>query len=218
VKLCGASQLEGRGGGIYLNLPEGSMNGFHFGPVAFSENFARFGKNIYLEAWNLRSSAVRSKFNFSLGDDDDAFAGSDPHIFIVGINEANLLNMWDYMSSTIYVNWMNGTDRFVCGADTSPCKSVVFGLTRLEGVNRWIVLQGSGGVRGVVDVSGISMKSSSSQATSEIVYNPTDLQHKDGGLLTTHQSSSLSLLVFIHPAAHNQSQLISSSNVHFLVV
>jgi hypothetical protein len=129
---CEVCGRDGRGGGLFISLDERYVNGYQLTNIDFSANEALFGKDVYLQAPNLRMSATRSRFSFALVDSEVHMNGCDGDEFVLGINEANLLDLWAFTASSVFVSESEGIDRLVCGAEQSPCKTIDFGMTRLE--------------------------------------------------------------------------------------
>ncbi|KAH7821633.1 uncharacterized protein MONOS_7290 [Monocercomonoides exilis] len=130
---CEVNQINGRGGGIYLDL-KGSTNKYLFSGITFSGNEAFEGKDMFVRSADLNASIIPSLFDFEYFGEDELpkvdLKGRDETLFMSA--SADLLYfLVKFSSSTISVG-SAGIDFIGCGKAETPCHSLWRGVNNLE--------------------------------------------------------------------------------------
>ncbi|KAH7830903.1 uncharacterized protein MONOS_7234 [Monocercomonoides exilis] len=130
---CGVNAVNGRGGGIYLDLKE-NVNVFLFSDLTFSRNEAFEGKDMFVRSADLNASIIPSLFDFEyFGADGETkvdLKGRDETHF-VSVSADLLYFLVKYSSSTISVG-SAGIDFIGCGKAETPCHSLWRGINNLQ--------------------------------------------------------------------------------------
>ncbi|KAH7814905.1 uncharacterized protein MONOS_16574 [Monocercomonoides exilis] len=132
---CEVNQINGRGGGIYLDLRE-NVNVYLFSDLTFSGNEAFEGKDMFVRSADLNASIIPSLFDFEyFGADGETkvdLKGRDETHFMSA--SADLLYfLVKYSSSTISVG-SAGIDFIWCEKAETPCHSLWWGINNLQAI------------------------------------------------------------------------------------
>ncbi|KAH7830654.1 uncharacterized protein MONOS_14774 [Monocercomonoides exilis] len=130
---CGVNAVNGRGGGIYLDLKE-NVNAYLFSDLTFSGNEAFEGKDMFVRSADLNASIIPSLFDFEyFGADGEIkidMKGRDETHF-VSVSADLLYFLVKYSSSTISVG-LAGIDFIGCGKAEIPCRTLQWGMNNLQ--------------------------------------------------------------------------------------
>ncbi|KAH7832163.1 uncharacterized protein MONOS_955 [Monocercomonoides exilis] len=117
---------KGKGGGIYLFLDEKDAD-WEIGPVmTFTENDARWGKNIFIVSEDLNIS-MNATHRISFYDRD---ADEHENQIMMGYDQfdpSDAIDLYLYYSAfpeTVHLDNDLGSDRHICGREEFPCKTL----------------------------------------------------------------------------------------------
>ncbi|KAH7825142.1 uncharacterized protein MONOS_1483 [Monocercomonoides exilis] len=162
---CGVNAVNGKGGGIYLDLKE-NVNAYLFSGLTFSRNEAFEGKDMFVRSADLNASIIPSLFDFEyFGADGEIkvdMKGRDETHF-VSVSADLLYFLVKYSSSTISVG-SDGMDFIGCGKAEIPCHSLLKGMQQISGeaLAKLILITKSTEVTNTFSLSNFTIRSSSS--------------------------------------------------------
>ncbi|KAH7832034.1 uncharacterized protein MONOS_411 [Monocercomonoides exilis] len=152
----------GFGGGMALKLINDYSSFVISSPVfaVDKSNVARYGNDLFVEAFNLTKSITNTSLPFVSEHLNDislnsmrGFDGSDT------MNAIPLIYFWRAFGSELFV-WSEGKDVCICGLSDYPCLSIDYSLKRMvEGNERIISVIGKAILQKSVDVSELSIRS-----------------------------------------------------------
>ncbi|KAH7815693.1 uncharacterized protein MONOS_121 [Monocercomonoides exilis] len=132
---CEVNAVNGKGGGIYLDLKE-NVNAYLFSDLTFSGNDAFEGKDMFVRSADLNASIIPSLFDFEyFGADGETkvdLKGRDKTHF-VSVSADLLYFLVKYSSSMISVG-SAGIDFIGCGKAETPCHSLWRGINNLQAI------------------------------------------------------------------------------------
>ncbi|KAH7826397.1 uncharacterized protein MONOS_12916 [Monocercomonoides exilis] len=201
----------GCGGGMWLGI-EGERYGFDVRGVRFEENRARSGKDVYVVCDDLRRVVNGSSFSFSgeISERENSLIGKDGQKFV---NEVDLIVFIDgYSSSIIEVGREAGDNGMWCGMENCPCRSVDYGIERLDGEGeKKIVISGSTSIEKVRDVSGVRIEGKDNKKKKVVVEK--GIEGEGGSVLDSNGLSVFVNVGFELPGSFEQRRevVISSS-------
>ncbi|KAH7816968.1 uncharacterized protein MONOS_9739 [Monocercomonoides exilis] len=166
-----ANLSNGRGGALLLNLLPPFVGSYLLSSPTFKFNSAKCGRDVFVYATRLSTGAVMSWFDFSFFDGYDqknALYGADA----LDSKDVNLFDLWEQKSSVVVIA-DDGIDSKLCGTTSIPCKSFSDALSRLEGDDKYIQIDGKCYITSSNDVSGTTIQphnedSSQSPGTKQI--------------------------------------------------
>eukprot|EP00770_Monocercomonoides_exilis_P001676 MONOS_1665.1-p1 / transcript=MONOS_1665.1 / gene=MONOS_1665 / organism=Monocercomonoides_exilis_PA203 / gene_product=unspecified product / transcript_product=unspecified product / location=Mono_scaffold00030:195630-203557(+) / protein_length=2478 / sequence_SO=supercontig / SO=protein_coding / is_pseudo=false len=163
TRKCECSKENGKGGWMFMDCSLSSVeHPFLFNNVSFLVNNATFGKNMFIESFNLNTTVTLETFLFAmdeLKDDGNLLVGSDD-VF----EKADLFRfLVEYLNESIYVS-SKGHDVMRCGSIEDPCMTMWKGLKHIiaEGDRRekMIVVINRVLFQDSYDLSGFALESS----------------------------------------------------------
>ncbi|KAH7825272.1 uncharacterized protein MONOS_5934 [Monocercomonoides exilis] len=128
-----AHPVNGKGGGIYLHLLNGSTMDYLFSNMFFSNNSAEEGNNIYIYSEDLEKTIIEEKFDFDYNDstyDEHSFVGRDDNEYQDDIDIRFFFR--DFKNRVIYCQFEGRVDSQICGKKKDPCKTMTHGYTHLD--------------------------------------------------------------------------------------
>eukprot|EP00770_Monocercomonoides_exilis_P011746 MONOS_11690.1-p1 / transcript=MONOS_11690.1 / gene=MONOS_11690 / organism=Monocercomonoides_exilis_PA203 / gene_product=unspecified product / transcript_product=unspecified product / location=Mono_scaffold00602:2605-10432(-) / protein_length=2565 / sequence_SO=supercontig / SO=protein_coding / is_pseudo=false len=130
TRKCECSKENGKGGWMFMDCSLSSVeHPFLFNNVSFLVNNATFGKNMFIESFNLNTTVTLETFLFAmdeLKDDGNLLVGSDD-VF----EKADLFRfLVEYLNESIYVS-SKGHDVMRCGSIEDPCMTMWKGLKHI---------------------------------------------------------------------------------------
>lgn len=183
---CCVSELKGKGRGIYLYLDSSSDDNYLIKNPLFKDNKARYGKNIYIHAYNLTKSVKQDNFDFEWSDEleilNNSLIGSDQNLF--KDNYCDLPELWSYKNHTVFVamEYLNGNDSLNCGGKDSPCLTIEMGFKHLEGNNLFLKFIREFTLNHEVTINSTTLTSSESDEYS--IFN-VNIEEKESNLNST---------------------------------
>ncbi|KAH7830809.1 uncharacterized protein MONOS_11616 [Monocercomonoides exilis] len=191
ILLCSVSTLSGRGGGIFLHLLSEANCNYQFTNIFFSENAAKYGKDIFFSCVDLNKSVSSSRFEALIGDEMGAaieMEGMDELVF----NEAPIdlfLFLIQRKAGEIIISDL-AFDILGCGTEEYPCNSFWRGYMNINFMlsKKTLNIMQSTKVTDAFDLSGFTVRSSDGFSYCSIFVDST--------ISSSLPSSSSSLAVF----------------------
>ncbi|KAH7819309.1 uncharacterized protein MONOS_14879 [Monocercomonoides exilis] len=124
LEQCKVNKTEGKGGGIYLDIAENSINNFSFNLLKFGANEAGYGNDIFVRSNDLCESVTVErfqKFNMENGSVLSLF-GEEPSPFFEEPIDLLTHFLVQRKDSSIFVDHL-GKDSIGCGDELYPCQS-----------------------------------------------------------------------------------------------
>ncbi|KAH7827135.1 uncharacterized protein MONOS_12631 [Monocercomonoides exilis] len=188
----------GFGGGMALKLIDGDSSFVISLPVfeADKPNVAKYGNDLFVEAFNLTKSITNTSLPFvseNLADFSlNSMRGFD------GIDTTNaipLVYFWLELGSEIFIGG-DGKDMSACGFSDYPCLSIDYSLSRLSGGSeRNITIIGKGILQKSVELSDISIKSDDTNKCS--VECRSSLEGAEGAAMKIQGITNFELINFV---------------------
>ncbi|KAH7827262.1 uncharacterized protein MONOS_17300 [Monocercomonoides exilis] len=138
--LCSCeTATKGRGGVLFLHCVNNDAN-FLVNNTFFTANNAKYGRNMFISCPSLEDAIKKEKFLVSFEQDvfdpDNTFFGNDT----TGNYDdpTDVLYFIRYISFSVYIDGRSeseggiGRDWFLCGNETSPCKTIIYASYHLE--------------------------------------------------------------------------------------
>ncbi|KAH7819038.1 uncharacterized protein MONOS_10539 [Monocercomonoides exilis] len=130
----GMNENTGKGGGVYLLLPEGTSSDCLFGDITFISNSAELGKDMFLVCDNLNVTVTTTTFQMKLinetGERVAEMMGYDRNYFCESVHDLYLF-LVQYHSPTVQVS-PSGYDMTGCGNEHYPCSSFWRGFRNIQ--------------------------------------------------------------------------------------
>ncbi|KAH7820495.1 uncharacterized protein MONOS_330 [Monocercomonoides exilis] len=205
VVKCKVNEESGRGGGMYVQLEDGSGNDYKFNLEKMENNGGFKGRDIYLSAEDLKSAALRNKFDFGIWEESydrvNALYGEDR---LREERDVDLFALWEYTGSDVYIG-QSGKDIDYCGAHDDPCKSVNYGTKHLKGGDKRLVIIDEGEFTDEFSAEDVSMEG---ESTTEMKGVNVVLEEKAGatkGGMTSKGISKVEWIRFkVGPTIHHE--------------
>ncbi|KAH7825991.1 uncharacterized protein MONOS_4562 [Monocercomonoides exilis] len=192
----------GFGGGMALKLIDGLSSFVISSPVFVEDkpNVAKYGNDLFVEAFNLTKSITNTSLPFVSGHLSDisldsmrGFDGNDTE------NAIPLIYFWRAIGSGIFIR-DDGKDVCICGFSDYPCLSIDYSQTRLtEGNERIISVIGKGILQKSVDVSGFSISSNNTDMCSLECLS--SLEGAEGAAMKISGITNFELINFVIPSS-----------------
>ncbi|KAH7823127.1 uncharacterized protein MONOS_14883 [Monocercomonoides exilis] len=171
-----ASELAGKGGGVFLLLKDISSD-YKITGCSFESNKAKYGRDIYIQAPNLNSCVTFEKFGNLLTpttDIENMMYGCNSSSVDQHVNLISLMSMRLAIVSVKNADSDYGNDWFRCGNESYPCLTVEYGIDKIldsTAENKELSIITQAVISKPVDLSSISILSSSSSALSILSFN-----------------------------------------------
>eukprot|EP00770_Monocercomonoides_exilis_P016002 MONOS_15953.1-p1 / transcript=MONOS_15953.1 / gene=MONOS_15953 / organism=Monocercomonoides_exilis_PA203 / gene_product=unspecified product / transcript_product=unspecified product / location=Mono_scaffold01424:4-6546(-) / protein_length=2080 / sequence_SO=supercontig / SO=protein_coding / is_pseudo=false len=192
----------GFGGGMALKLIDDGSSFVILSPVfeADKPNVAKYGNDLFVEAFNLTKSITNTSLPFVSGHLADVslnsmrgFDGSDT------MNAIPLMYFWLAISSEIFIG-SEGRDTRACGFSDYPCLSIDYSLDRLPGGSeKNITIIGKGILQKSVELCGISIKSDVTNKCSLECHS--SLEGAEGAAMKISGITNFELIKFVIPSS-----------------
>ncbi|KAH7826070.1 uncharacterized protein MONOS_9514 [Monocercomonoides exilis] len=199
---AGEEEKTGFGGGMALKLIDDHSSFVISSPIFDKDkpNVAKYGNDLFVEAFNLTKSITNTSLPFvseNLSDISlDSMRGFDGNDTT---NAIPLVYFWVALGSEIFVGG-DGRDMGACGFSDYPCLSIDYSLERiLEGNERNFNIIGKGILKKCVDVSGISVKSDNEEVCSLECLS--SLEGAEGAAMKIQGVTNFELIMFAIPSS-----------------
>ncbi|KAH7815449.1 uncharacterized protein MONOS_5695 [Monocercomonoides exilis] len=204
--------LNGVGGGVFLQLDQSErIASYLFQSVAFSNNQATLGSDVYLDGAYFDSTVVESSWigSYSLHQIDNLW-GIDRTLTPEQNASTSLLYYLYKPSEVIYMSSLF-ENHIRCGHLQLPCKSLEYSLKHSLPSKQTIKIQDQGSLQDIAAINGASCAVSGLSSTAR-------LNISDKGCITNYvlgssdeQSIAFSEIEFLLPSTSSVSSIISSN-------
>ncbi|KAH7817398.1 uncharacterized protein MONOS_14355 [Monocercomonoides exilis] len=207
----GIADCTGRGGGVFLSLPEGANNDFLFENITFRSNSAECGKDLFLICDNLNASVSPSKFLISLVTDDGQrsadLMGCDRSCF-KDSNHDLYLFLIQFQSQSIIIS-SAGFDMIGCGSERYPCCSFARGFQNIlsDEQQKKITIVDGASVDHSYDLSSFEVASSDPLNGCSLTINPNSSDGRVDDVICSHEALSFESICFSLPLSFISGQL-----------
>ncbi|KAH7817430.1 uncharacterized protein MONOS_8846 [Monocercomonoides exilis] len=207
----GIADCTGKGGGVFLSLPEGANNDFLFENITFRSNSAECAKDLFLICDNLNASVSPSKFLMSLVTDDGQrsadLMGCDRSCF-KNSNHDLYLFLIQFQSQSIIIS-SAGFDMIGCGSERYPCCSFARGFQNIlsdEQQKKITIIDGAS-VNHSYDLSSFEVASSDPLNGCSLTINPNSSDGRADDVICSHEALSFESICFSLPLSFISGQL-----------
>jgi hypothetical protein len=175
-----ADEYDGYGGGLFLDTRQSTSLGFQLSRILFWANVARWGRNVYILATDLKVAPPISKFNFEfeplLSRNGSLMGGTREN---AGTASVDLLEKWRERRATVHVVAVSGTDDVICGRKLTPCASLGYAAGQLDDRDLMLLqIQGTVDLRHAMRLSSVEVNGNeeTSAAVTAVLQTPADVQ------------------------------------------